>query len=296
MDSSHAGGIIILLILLAVIGAGVFVFLQKRKAHAAKSPEQLAYESAEKDYNGRVREAEKALKVAESEHKKAVKVAEREVKRAQKDYEKRVKAAEKNLVEAQQMGDKAEQSIRGKEGVISYTRFEIVLPDRRVPLEPSIVGEVNTSGSISVSSRFSVGRTVGGAVLFGPVGAVVGAVARKNKTTDNRELFLMLEGSAFMAVLTLDPKKSSEARGFLAGLLDAAKNVEAMEAAKEAGIMEATHAVELVKMQTADVDAAQRGLAEMQINTQAIRQAQMNLDRVKAEGVGLMPPASGAQD
>ena len=89
----------------------------------------------------------------------------------------------------------------------------------------SLVGthtEVLTSGQIS--RRFDWGNTITGGVLFGPLGAVVGAGEKKK---DDRELYLLISGPERVWSVKLNPKDSGLAHQFAA-----AANTAALQAAK----------------------------------------------------------------
>lgn len=78
---------------------------------------------------------------------------------------------------------------------------------------------VETAGELR--KRSTITRTLGGGVLFGPAGAVVGALFRKKK--DARELYLLIDGPKYAWVVEVSPSKGAAARKFAAAVNTAAK-------------------------------------------------------------------------
>lgn len=81
------------------------------------------------------------------------------------------------------------QTVRFDRDTISYR--ERVRRDRH-PIA-GVRATIETAGELG--RRMSATRTVGGGLLLGPVGAVLGAVAKKK--TDDRQVFLLVEGPDF---------------------------------------------------------------------------------------------------
>jgi hypothetical protein len=77
--------------------------------------------------------------------------------------------------------------------------------------------QVLTSGQIN--RRFDWGNTITGAVLLGPVGAIMGAGEKK---TDDRELYLVVVGTEKQWAVKLNPKDTPLAHGFAAAANSAA--------------------------------------------------------------------------
>lgn len=107
-------------------------------------------------------------------------------------------------------------SHRGSLGGVSFTKDRISYLDDSQPIAGAHV-EVLTSGQIN--RRFDWGNTITGAVLMGPVGAVMGAGEKK---TDDRELYLVVTGSEKQWAAKLNPKDTSLAHGFAASANSAA--------------------------------------------------------------------------
>lgn len=70
-------------------------------------------------------------------------------------------------------------------------------------------------------SKVSAGRVVGGAVLFGPAGAIVGGLAKKHKRGDGA---ILLDGPDFQAFVPFKGKVLTEARALVAAINTAARS------------------------------------------------------------------------
>ncbi|MHA6668547.1 hypothetical protein ACX3O0_06710 [Homoserinimonas sp. A447] len=79
---------------------------------------------------------------------------------------------------------------------------------------------VETAGQIR--ERTSLTQTVAGGLLFGPVGAIIGALVKGS--IDERELYLIVEGSEYAWAVDVNPKKGAEARKFAARVNTAARH------------------------------------------------------------------------
>jgi hypothetical protein len=88
------------------------------------------------------------------------------------------------------------QTVRLSGDTISYR--EHLRRDQRPVAE--VRATVETAGEFG--RRISATRTVGGGLLFGPLGAVAGAVAKKK--TDDRQVFLLIEGPDFAWAVEVD--------------------------------------------------------------------------------------------
>ncbi len=98
-------------------------------------------------------------------------------------------------------------------------RDRVELPDGTHLVSPDTTAAVESAGNLS--TRTSLTRVVGGAALFGGVGAIVGAGARKKK--DARELYLAVSSERGTTVVELHPSEGAEARVFAAAINTAAR-------------------------------------------------------------------------
>jgi hypothetical protein len=264
MNSSTVTALVIVGILLGA-GAVIFVVLKRRRDKetarvAAFSPTEREAHDAQIAYAADVKSAELV-------HKGEVKARES-----------RMKAATKGLAAANALGSRSIGSIRGKEGTISANELMISINGASYPLDSSISARVDTAGNFATSSRTTFTRVAAGGLLFGPVGAIVGASAKKNKSHDLRELYLLVEGPEFAAMLTCNPDHGSRVRQFATALkqaglaapqvlahrvgqIEIANAALAAETANVEALDSAATALAATRLDTRRIDAAARQLA-----------------------------------
>ncbi|MFP7706540.1 hypothetical protein [Trueperella sp. LYQ141] len=144
------GVILIIFAALLLLGALVLLILNMlrvRKFHNEKRPELQALDRANNRYASEVKSAEKALSQAE------------------RSYRKRVKQLQKQKEAAEIWGTKTVNSIKGKRGKFSFTRFEISVSSGTFKFDGTLTGRVDTAGNIYATSRSTLTRiaTGGGA-------------------------------------------------------------------------------------------------------------------------------------
>lgn len=89
----------------------------------------------------------------------------------------------------------------------------------------SCTAYVETAGQLR--ERSTLTRVGAGAVIAGPVGAVLGALFRKK--VDEREVYLMVEGDKSAWLVKVHPSRSMEARRFAVALNNASREWAAKE-------------------------------------------------------------------
>ena len=82
-----------------------------------------------------------------------------------------------------------------------------------------VTAVVESAGELQ--RRATLTRTVAGGLVFGPAGAVVGALFKKK--VDTRELYLLIDGERFAWAVKLNPKRGAAARRFAATVNTAAR-------------------------------------------------------------------------
>lgn len=78
-----------------------------------------------------------------------------------------------------------------------------------------------------IRQRWTLHRVGAGAVVAGPLGAVVGALLRKK--VDDRELYLSIDGDSADWLIEVDPRRAAEARRFASTVNNAAREWAARE-------------------------------------------------------------------
>lgn len=268
MDNSAIGGLVVALILALGVSAAIYFTLRARKNKqerlAAMSPEEREHHDATAEYEASVNGAQKAL------------VAE------EKAREKRLAAAQKTISKAGSMGTKKLGAFKGEEGTISFTGRTITTPNGTYPLDENVTAAADTAGNLAMSSRSTLTRIAAGGLAFGPVGAIVGGVAKKSKMHDTRELYLLVEGAQFAAVLTCKPDEGQKVRQFAMSIVQASRSVKSLLAAREVAVDAALAAREAEEANTAPVEAAQRALVIAQGATSRKDAAQAQLSGIAA--------------
>lgn len=159
---------------------------------------------------------------------------ETEARAARDEYEARVAAARTALAEATAPLDCAvaeartslasawaigTRHIASLAGLALYENY-LTASSGSINLETDPVRVmVDTAGNLERTQKMSLGRVAGGALVFGPVGAIVGGLAKKSKTHDARELYILVESDALSLAIPCDPDKGAEARRFVASIM-----------------------------------------------------------------------------
>jgi hypothetical protein len=108
--------------------------------------------------------------------------------------------------------------LKTKLGGLAIEGDEVIVGDERrsvVGLTASVVD--HGPGQ----SKVSGGRVIGGAVLFGPVGAIVGGMAKKHSRGDGA---ILLDGPDFQAFVPFKAGMLTEARALVAAINTAARS------------------------------------------------------------------------
>lgn len=201
-----------------------------------------------------------ALQAAKSEYGEAIREHKGRVRAAEKDYRREMGAVDAKMRSAQAQMTKAEktgrslvQSYRGKDGNIALFEHEIVINGKIFPLDNTVSATVDSSGNLARTKRSTLTRMTAGGVLLGPVGILAGGMIQKKKLHDDRELYLLVEGREFTALLTCQPEQGVTVRQFAAKISQASKTVSAADARHEEALEQANMVLRQV---TADANAS----------------------------------------
>jgi hypothetical protein len=87
---------------------------------------------------------------------------------------------------------------------------------------------------------FTLTRIAAGGLLFGPVGAIVGGTAKKTKMHDTRELYLLITGQEFAALITCNPDDGAKVRQFAVAVMQSALRADELRAHRADAIAQAS--------------------------------------------------------
>lgn len=269
--SAVAAVVLTVLALLLVVGALTTWLLLRanRKARiAALSPAERERRDAVAEYRARLSAAEKGLTAATKERTH------------------RLKSCEKALAQAHAAAGRPIASYRGRDCGASVTPLYLEVPQGRFALTPAVTATVDTAGNLATSSRSTLTRIAAGGLLFGPVGAIIGGVAKKTRVHDTRELYLLMQGDTFATLITCAPDDGQRVRHFAAVVRQAALNSDAARAYQAQAVAYAEQALALEQQNVGAVDAARHSLEAATADT-------ARMDAAAAALAQQQPPTAG---
>jgi hypothetical protein len=257
------------LVLLVFLGLGVGIYFLTR---AVKRKSRANFDALPPE----VRE----LRLARQEYAVNTKTAEKIVQVEHKAIWSRINEAEKQLVQATNYGTHKLASYGG----VTLTETGLSTKSGWRGLSSDTKASVEVAGNFAVTSRSTFTRIAAGGLLFGAAGAVVGGVAKKNKTLDKRELYLLIEGTDFSEILTCNPDHGQEVRQFAASIRQVCLNSEAVLNRRTALIQEAEETLSSVKADTNRLDGALQNLALVKANTARLAAAESAVEATQSGG------------
>ncbi len=244
------GGILLLLLVAAIIGAYAYA-----RGVAALTPEER-----------RERHALQAHRRAVDAHQAAIRTADQALRKAESAHARDVRKAQRALDRATALGDSTIASFAGKTGKVKVSATQIKVPSGVFPMNPRVQAAVDTAGELVVSRRPTLTRMAAGGLLFGPIGALLGAGVTKKEVADKRELYLLIEGDEFASLIQCDPDKGQKARQTATAINQAARQSETFLKNKARSIETARKRLREAQGSTAEVEAAQAARAEVHAN------------------------------
>lgn len=251
--TASPGAAIVVLVLLAASTTALIIWLRMRKRNrariAAMSPLEREQHDAVTEYQAQIAQAEKVLR-DETRSRAA-----------------RLKTTEKALANAHAIGARTLTKYRGKDGTVQVSGTEIRLSQGTFPLTAAVNATVDTAGNLATSSRSTLTRIAAGGLLFGPVGTIVGGVAKKTKMHDTRELYLLIAGEEFATLITCSPEDGQKARQFAVSVKQAALNADRIRQQRAQAVAQAEHALAAEQQNTTPLDGAREALQRVTADT-----------------------------
>lgn len=262
---------------------GVLVLLLLKRRRDREKARVKAMPPAEREHHDAVLEFDTSLKSAEKANQLEV-----------KSREARLKAARKASSTAAALGSRSIGSHKGKDGSVSVNvnvnvnELRITVQRQVFPLDAEVKATVDTAENLATSSRTTFTRVAAGGLLFGPVGAIVGGVAKKNKVHDMRELYLLIEGSEFAQIITGNIDDGPKVRQLAVAITQAGKNAANVAAYRDSQIAGAAVALAAEEANTGSLEAAEAALVAARTNTSRVDAATAQL--ALEAPVGQEPP------
>lgn len=293
MNDFPWGTAIIAVSVLLVLALGFAGLLRRSSAEqtriASMSPADRAAYDARQDAERAARETERAARDALSEartahrnalreYKQRVSAAEQEHRRESNRVANELKDAHKQMKKAETTGRSSVQIYRGRDGSAELFEHQIVIKGQTFALGPDVNATVDSSGNLARTKRSTLTRMTAGGMLLGPVGILAGGMVQKKKVHDERELYLMLEGESFAALITCNPDQGAVVRRFATSVNNTARNVETAAIAHEEAIKEATTNLSHVTTRTsAEIPVIDAKLATVKANNTHVRETEEKL-------------------
>lgn len=277
---------------------------QKQEARQAEKRRERERDREKAMKEREYREAERAarkplverLKAAEKDYARRVRDAESNFSKRKTEADQCLRAAQNDVAQAEAMGRNRVAKFRGRDGSVEAFENVLLISDRTFQMDTSIRATVDASGNFFRHSRSTLTRMAAGGMLFGPVGVLAGGMVKKTKTHDTRELYLLIEGDEFAAVITCDPNYGASAQRAAAAINQAAKTSNGLEERRASGIAAALQRLEEAKT-THDMDYAQArsDLDDIRGQRHRLVEAQAALDRFDAEWTSGKDAEGGAR-
>lgn len=230
---------------------------------------------------------------AEREYQKLVSAAASTMAATQRQYDYTIKNAERNLQHAQRVGTNELAKYSGRTGWVRLHENRIETPQGTALFENGpVIATVDTAGGLYESRRSTFTRVAAGGLLFGPVGAVVGAIAKKRTRADARELYLLVESPVWGVLVQCKPDDGARVRDLAMRINAASRNADNARAAHDYAVAQATASLETARLNTAPLDEAKRMRAAAEADTGQVDRARAAL--AAAEATANQPQQGGS--
>ena len=234
----------------------------------------------------KIKEAQKALKVAEKEHAKAVKAAEAALKSAT-----RIHDAEIEKISAQQrIFTQRMNGVASSFGEAKLYGDHISFRRMNMQLSPDIMATVSTSGnvysttSVKGGSHVSLGGAAIGGMVAGPAGMVLGGhknkVSSTSTTHDTRRVFVEVSSANGSFATEGGPEEEANAHEFAAKVMEYGRNYQQRKADYDKKIAEFDASIAEVSSHMEGIDAARSSLEAAVADTSAVDAARVRYQSV----------------
>ncbi|WP_308465610.1 hypothetical protein [Rathayibacter soli] len=264
---SAAGAIVGAIVVFLVLAAGVTTLIIWWRMRRREKSRIAAMSPAEREQHDAV-----------VEYRAGLVLAQKELDAESRSRATRLKAAEKVLADAHTLGSAAVAQYRGRDGSARVTQSDIQVPQGAFPLTAAVNATVDTAGNLATSSRSTLTRIAAGGILFGPVGVIVGGVAKKTNMHDTRELYLLIASDSFATLITCNPDDGQRVRQFAVAVRQAALHADQMRALRSQAVAHAERALAWEQQNTTPVDAARARLHQASANTSRVDAATRALE------------------
>lgn len=221
---------------------------------ASMGPEERELYEAEREYNRRVDEASKVLANAQAAYDASV-----------RDVVRRASAAEK-------IGLRRIATFVGSKGdVVTLNEYFVWTAQGVAKFRDGPVSvTVDASGSCDYTSRTSPARVALGGALFGPAGAIVGAVAKVDKAHDHRKLYLRIEAPSLAVLVECKPDDETMVRRLAMQIEAASRNWSSLWQQRDDAIAIVNRDYLAAKADTKAIDLAAEALANAKLATSRV--------------------------
>jgi hypothetical protein len=103
-----------------------------------------------------------------------------------------------------------------------------------------------------------------GAVALGPIGALIGATAKKSSTIDKRELYLLVDGGEWASMAKLNPDHGAKARQFAQAVNVAARKVDTVTRDRTQRVEQFERELSRIRADHREIEAATANVARLE--------------------------------
>lgn len=228
--------VLVTVAVVALLMGGGVLFVRSRQRHADRMENDPGYR-----FDVERKALQKALNRAQREYKSAVAKVERALKEAEKD------------------------PVEATVSKVKLTPLSVLIGQTAYPLSVHSTFQLDVDGQVQAlaTHRLGVTRMAAGAMLGGPAGMAVGALAQKSTVTrdDSRDVYLTVRDTEWGEVVKLQPTDIEAAKKFVLAAEIAVNKIEKSAQEKVRRVSAAKESLASVRAETTAIEAAERALA-----------------------------------